>query len=194
MTPDFLASDTYQWLILPLMIFCARVTDVTLGTMRIVFTSRGRRQIAPIFGFFEVFIWIVVISQVVQNLHNIVAYVAYAAGFATGTFVGLLVEDKLAIGTLIVRAIVAKDADVLASRLQRAGFGVTRVDARGAAGAVTLIYTIVKRKDVHEALDIIHAAHPKVFLSIEEVRSTEEGIFPTHPSRYLSPRYRRKSK
>jgi uncharacterized protein YebE (UPF0316 family) len=173
-------SNIFAWVVMPILIFLARVSDVTLGTFRIVFTSRGKRSIAPLFGFVEVFIWIVAISQLMRNVNNIATYVGYAAGFATGTYIGLLLEDKLAIGTLIVRIILKKDSTELIRQLHEAGYGVTKVDAQGSSGKVSLIYTVVKRRDLHEVVDVIHSLHPKAFLSIEEVRSTQEGIFPIH--------------
>ncbi len=126
---QLLSSDVYAWIILPVIVFCSRVMDVSLGTLRIIFIARGRRKVAPLLGFFEVLIWIVVVSQVIQNLHSPLAFVAYAAGFATGNYVGMWIEDKLAIGTLVVRVIVAQEAAQLMKRLHDAGYGVTSVDA-----------------------------------------------------------------
>src|SRR5512139_2116447 len=144
--------EVYAWVVLPLLVFCARVLDVSLGTLRIIFISRGRRKFAPLLGFFEVLIWIVVVSQVIQNLHSPLAFIAYAAGFATGNYVGMWIEDKLAIGTLIVRVIVPQEASQLMARLHDAGYGVTSIDARGSTGQVTLIYTVVKRKDLYDVM------------------------------------------
>jgi uncharacterized protein YebE (UPF0316 family) len=176
--PALSSDQLYAWVILPIIIFFARVCDVTLGTIRIIFVSRGKRNIAPFLGFFEVLIWIVVIGQLVQHLHSITSYLGYAAGFAAGNFVGMYIEDHLAIGTLIVRAIVPSGGEELLQKLHNAGYGVTGVDGEGANGPVKLIYTIVKRRHLKEVVNIIHACHPKAFLSIEDVRSTEEGIFP----------------
>jgi uncharacterized protein YebE (UPF0316 family) len=122
------AFNWYAWVILPLIIFIARIFDVTLGTLRIIFVSRGKRNLAPILGFFEVFIWIVVISQLVQNLESFTAYIGYAAGFAAGNYVGMWLEDKLALGTYILRMITSEDITELVSRLREAGYGVTRVE------------------------------------------------------------------
>jgi uncharacterized protein YebE (UPF0316 family) len=186
--------QVYTWVILPILIFFARVSDVTLGTLRIIFISRGKRRVAPVLGFFEVLIWIVAIGQIVQNLQSVTSYLAYAAGFATGNFVGMFVEDKLAIGTLIVRAIVAHDAGVIAEQLKAAGYGVTTVDARGTTGQVALIFAVIKRKDYVEVMDIIHRIQPKAFVTVEELRSAQEGVFPAHTSRYPGALLRRKMK
>ena len=174
-----LSSDQfYAWVILPIIIFLARVCDVTLGTIRIIFTSRGKRNLAPLLGFVEVLIWIVVIGQLVQNLGSITSYLGYAAGFAVGNFVGMYIEDHLALGMLIVRAIVPGGGDELMKTLRTAGYGVTGVNGEGANGPVKLVYTIVKRRNLKDVVNLIHATHPKAFLSVEDVRSTAEGIFP----------------
>ena len=172
-----------QYVGLPGLVFIARVIDVTLGTLRIIFISRGKKYIAPILGFVETFIWIMAIGQIVRNINDPWSYVAYAAGFASGTVVGMLIEDRLAIGTLIIRTILPGDTHELIERLHNAGYGVTCVPGEGVFGPVTLVYTVIKRKDLQVVTAIIHALHPKAFLSIEEVRSTAEGIFPKNDLR-----------
>lgn len=171
-------TQLYAWVILPLLIFAARVADVTLGTLRIIFTSRGKRRLAPILGFFEVLIWIVAIGQLVQHLSSVTSYLGYAAGFAAGNFVGMLIEDRLAIGIQVVRAIVPGSGEEVMQRLRDAGFGVTSVDGHGSTGQVKLIYTVVKRKHSKDAMNIIHSVHPRAFITVEDVRTAEEGIFP----------------
>jgi uncharacterized protein YebE (UPF0316 family) len=168
----------YSIVLLPLIVFCARVVDVSLGTMRIIFTSRGKRKIAPLLGFVEVFIWIVVVSQVVKNVHSFPAYFGYAAGFAVGTYVGMKIEDRLALGTLIIRIILPQDGELLASRLREAGYGVTVANGLGAGGEVKLIFTAIPRKNLELVTEIIKSVSPKAFFSVEELRSTESGIFP----------------
>lgn len=172
------AFDWYGWVILPIIVFFARITDVTLGTMRIIFTSRGKKNIAPFLGFFETLIWVIVISQIVQNIHSFTAFIGYAAGFATGTFIGMTIEDKIAFGTLLIRVILPEGGDTLKEKLSEAGFGVTVVDGAGAAGPVKLIYTIFQRKNLSAVTSIIHSVNPRAFYSVEEVRSCEQGVFP----------------
>ena len=171
--------DWYVWVGLPLLIFLARVFDVTLGTLRIIFTSRGLRNLAPLLGFIETFVWIVAVSSLVKHAQNLAAYVGYAGGFALGTLVGMFLENKLAIGTVTVRAIIRRDPKELLEALHRASFGFTAVDGRGSSGDVKIIYTTVKRQDLPAVIDIFHRALPGAFLSVEEVRSTELGVFPT---------------
>ncbi len=175
------AFDWYAWVILPLVVFASRVVDVTLGTLRIIFTSRGQRNIAPVLGFVEVLIWIVVVSQVVGRIQNPVAYIGYAAGFATGTYVGMLIEERMAMGTLVLRVILNKGAAELTSALRTAGFGVTSVNGEGAQGPVNLLYTVLQRKNLPLVTKLIREVSPEAFYSVEEVRSSEKGIFPSQP-------------
>jgi uncharacterized protein YebE (UPF0316 family) len=170
--------DWYAWVVLPLIIFFARVCDVTLGTIRIIFISRGMRKYAPFLGFFEVLIWIVVIGQLVQHLSSVTAYIGYAAGFATGNFFGMWLENRLAIGTYMLRIMASEDTSELLKKIHAAGFGVTQVDGYGSIGPVKLVYTVVQRKHVNLVSSIIHEYVPNAFITIEEIRSAEKGIFP----------------
>jgi uncharacterized protein YebE (UPF0316 family) len=182
---DLLSSiDFYVWVGLPLLIFLARVFDVTLGTLRIIFTSRGFRNLAPVLGFIETFVWIIAVSSLVKHAQNVAAYIGYASGFATGTFVGMLLENKLAVGTVTVRAIIRRDPKELIKALHDAGFGVTAVEGQGSSGVVKIIYTTLKRQDLPVVVDIIHRMLPGAFLSVEEVRSTEQGVFPSQKNNF----------
>jgi uncharacterized protein YebE (UPF0316 family) len=176
---EFFSQSTYAMVILPLFIFVARVLDVSMATIRIIFVSRGKKFLAPILGFFEALIWIIVIGQVMQNLGSIFSYIAYAGGFATGTLVGMIIEEKLAIGVVVVRIIVMKDQCQIQRRLSEAGFGVTTVDAQGKTGAVKIIYSIMKRKELDDAIDIIESCDSKVFYSIEDAKKVNLGVFRT---------------
>ena len=131
--------DWFAWVYLPLIVFATRILDVTLGTMRIIFVSRGRKYLAPFLGFVEVLIWITVVSQIVGRAQNIVAYIAYASGFAVGNYVGMVMEDRLAIGTLVVRIILNQNGMALIDSLHGAGYGITYVDGHGATGPVVLV-------------------------------------------------------
>jgi uncharacterized protein YebE (UPF0316 family) len=178
MDNSFFDSNLFSYFVLPLMIFCARICDVSIGTMRIIFVSKGKRNIAPLLGFFEVLIWIIVVSRVMQNLDNYLTYVAYAAGFATGNYVGMIIEERLAVGVQLIRVITHQKGGELLQQLSAGGFGATMVDARGAREDVALIYTIVPRNDLGKVLEIINTFNPKAFYSIEDVKATSEGIFP----------------
>jgi uncharacterized protein YebE (UPF0316 family) len=180
---EFYDSGLFTYAILPLLIFMARIMDVTIGTMRIVMVAKGQKFWAPILGFFEVLIWIITMSKVVQNLDNWMCYVGYASGFATGNWVGLMLEEKLAMGIVKIQIITRKEASQLISALKDAGYGITHHDAHGASGIVSIIHTIVKRTDIDKVDEIIRTYNPKAFYSIEEVKFVSQGVFPIQPAK-----------
>jgi uncharacterized protein YebE (UPF0316 family) len=114
-----------------------------------------------------------------QNLDNYINYVAYAAGFATGNFVGMLIEERLAVGIQMVRVFTGENGYELMQMLNENGYGVTCVEAQGAKEKVNLIYAIVQRNDLKKVIEIINRFNPKAFYTIEDVRATNEGIFPS---------------
>jgi len=140
-------SQIFFQIIIPFLIFFARILDVSLGTIRIIYISRGIRALAAL-GFVEVFIWLLALSQIMKNLANIVNYFAYAGGFAAGNFIGISLEKKISMGKFLVRVITRDESSSLASMLSDQGFGITSVKAQGSTGPVKLIFTVIKRKDV----------------------------------------------
>lgn len=176
-------SGIFTWVILPFLIFLARAVDVSLGTIRIVFVSRGLRFLAPVVGFFEVIIWLLAIRVIMQNLDNAVCYIAYGAGFAMGTFIGLHIEKRMAIGTAIVRIITHKDSTPLIDRLRKEGFGVTSLDAQGKKGLVHVLFMIIRRCDFEKVAKIIQQHNPKAFYTVEDTRIVSEGFYPNRKSR-----------
>lgn len=172
------------WVVIPILIFVARLVDVGLGTIRIIMLNRGRRAIAPILGFVEVLVWLIAIRQIFQHLDNIAAFFGYACGFAAGTVVGMVIEDKLALGMVAVRVITAEDARDLIVRMSESDFGVTSFAAEGVNGKVRLLFTITRRKQLDRVLEIIRDTHPRAFITVSDVRSVSEGVFPQNRYRF----------
>ncbi|MBC7923308.1 MAG: DUF2179 domain-containing protein [Ferruginibacter sp.] len=170
-----ISSAAFNWVVLPLLIFCARISDVTLSTIRIVFVMSGRRNLAPILGFFESLIWLVAISQIMKNISSPVSYVAYAAGFASGTFVGMTIEQKLALGKVLVRVITRREATALLEFLRTSKYGYTNVEAQGKRENVSLIFSVVERQDLQDYIAIIERFNPTAFYTIENVRFVSDG-------------------
>lgn len=164
-------TEFYNWVVFPLLIYFARLCDVSLGTLRGVLASKGKRQIVPFIGFFEVLLWLVAISQIMTNLTNVMCYFAWAAGYATGSFLGLLIEEKLAIGLQVVRIITNQNTEGLTQALTDSHLGYTIFDGTGARGPVKMIFTIVKRKEVPKVATLIKEHHPTAFFSVEDVKS-----------------------
>ncbi|MDR2407453.1 MAG: DUF2179 domain-containing protein [Bacteroidales bacterium] len=175
-------THTFSYIVLPIMIFLARICDVTLGTLRVIFVAHGHKYIAPFLGFFEVFIWIIVISELLGNANNIICYTAYAAGYATGNFVGMLVEERIAIGMVFMRIFAVKGGKELAENFRNSGFGVTLTHAEGSEGNVDILQVVVARKFGGEVQKILNNFNPDIFYVVEDVRSVKKGIFPKKKS------------
>ena len=171
-------SGFYMWIVLPFLIFLARVLDVSLGTVRVIFISRGFKYLSPLIGFFEILIWLLAIGQIMKNLSNPACYIAYAGGFAMGNYVGIRIADRLSLGVVLIRVVTKEDASQLVELLKFANYGVTSVDGHSTAGQVKMVFTIVPRKEIKRVADLIRKFNPKAFYSIEEVSFVEKGIFP----------------
>ena len=174
----FYDSSYFTYLVLPLLIFLARICDVSIGTIRIVMVSKGQKFLAPILGFFEVFIWLLAMAKIFQNLDNWICYFAYSAGFATGNYIGLIIEEKLAFGVVRIQIITAKIASELIAKMTKAGYGITHHDAFGGTEEVSIIYSIIKRTDLPVVLKMIKTYNPNAFYSIVDVKFVNKGVFP----------------
>jgi len=167
-------SAVFTWVILPFLIFSARVLDVSLQTLRIIFVSRGLKYMAPFVGFFEVIIWLLALRVIMENLNNWACYIAYGMG----NFIGIFIEKRLAIGNSIIRIITRKDATKLIEHLRSSGYGVTSIQAEGSEGSVHVIYVIIKRHDLEVIGEVIRDFNPNAFYTVEDVRLVMKGIFP----------------
>lgn len=169
--------DQYPY-ILPVIIFFGRIIDVSLGTLRIIFVSKGEKYIAPVIGFFEVLIWIVVISEIFSRANDFTAYLSYAAGYASGNFIGILIEQKIAYGILLCRVYTKGNGKELVALLNRQNFGATLIHGTGSLGEIDVIETVVDRNQMKRVERIFTEFDPNVFFVVEDVRTKQRGIFP----------------
>jgi len=176
--PDFMYSDIYAWVILPLLIFVARICDVSLDTLRILFINRNLRYWAAVCGFFGVMIWLLVIRQIFQQINNPLCFIAYPAGFAAGNIVGLMIENRISLGKVIVRIITHLEAEELVSALRSNGYGLTVLEAKGATGPVKIIFTVMERSDIPRVVETIKKYNPHTFYSVEDIRFVSEAVTP----------------
>jgi len=174
-----LSEEMYAYLILPLLIFMARICDVSINTIRIIYMLGGRRYTSTILGFFESLIWLLAISQIFKHLDNWVCYVAYPAGFASGIFVGMLMEERIAYGKVIVRIITRKEVMELIQFLNANGFRYTKVVAEGPNGHENLVFTVLQRERLDDLLGKLKEILPTAFYTIEKVKAAAEtGALP----------------
>jgi len=174
----FYDGALFNYLILPFLIFVARILDVSIGTIRIVMVAKGQKFWAPILGFFEVLIWLVAMTRIFENLHNWMCFFGYAAGFAAGNYIGLKIEEKLAMGIVKIQIITRKSADQLIQGLKASGYGITHHDAMGGNKEVSIIYSIIKRTELPKIIEKIKLFNPNAFYSIEDVRFVSHSVLP----------------
>ena len=165
-----------KWVIIPSLIFFARLLDVSIGTLRIVFIARGDKVISPILGFFEVLIWVIAIGQVIQNLNSPAAYIAWAGGFAVGNYLGLYIEQKLALGRVVLRVISTEPATELMNELTQMQFRTIILDAESEEGRMNVLFTIVRRRQIDEIIPMIREKMPKAFFTIESIQQFSDAF------------------
>jgi len=169
------SSEVFSFLILPLLIFVARIADVSINTIRIIYVLGGRRWTATLLGFFESFIWLMAIRQIFEHLDNWICYIAYPGGFACGIYVGMLIEERIAYGKVIVRIITRKDVNDLIAFLNQQQFRFTHLNATGPDGHENLVFTVLERERLEDLLSKMRKLLPTAFYTVEKVNRVSES-------------------
>src|SRR5690349_15901837 len=170
-----ISENIFSYVLLPLLIFIARIFDVSINTIRIIYVLGGRRATATILGFFESFIWLMAIRQIFEHLDNWICYVAYPAGFATGILVGMIIEERIAYGKVIVRIITRKEVRELIAYLNAQQFRYTHVNAEGPDGHENLVFTVLQRENLETLLLKLKEILPTAFYTVEKVNRAAES-------------------
>ena len=168
-------EQVFSFALLPFLIFLARIGDVSINTIRIIYVLGGRRMTASLLGFFESFIWLMAIRQIFEHLDNWICYIAYPAGFACGIFVGMMIEERIAYGKVIVRIITRKEIAELLQYLSAEGFRYTHVNALGPDGHENLVFTVLERERLEDLLFKLKDILPTAFYTVEKVNRAAEG-------------------
>ena len=178
-------ANIFSFLLLPILIFLARIADVSINTIRIIYVLGGRRWTATMLGFFESFIWLMAIRQIFEHLDNWLCYVAYPAGFASGIFVGMIIEERIAYGKVIIRIITRKEVKELIAYLNSKKFRYTHVNAEGPDGHENLVFTVLERERLEELLYKLKDILPTAFYTVEKVnRAAEVGTLVEETGRW----------
>jgi uncharacterized protein YebE (UPF0316 family) len=176
---------------LPLLIFIARVADVSLGTVRLICVNRGHRNVATILAFAEISIWLASVATVLANLTNLLNVLAYASGFTVGNAVGMWLEARLALGSATLLMISRDRGHTIAARLREAGYRLTTLGGNGRDGNVDVCITVVARRNVPVVQAVARAVDPQVFISVEDVRQVNFNTPSGNPLPRPSPRFLR---
>lgn len=162
-----------------LLIFVLRVTDVSLGTLRVLYMVQGRMLVAAALGFLEAGIFIVAISRVFQHIDNPLNMLGYAAGFAVGTATGVTFEGLIASGFILIRIISRERSHQMPPVLRERGFGLTAVRGEGRDGERLVLFLVAPRRRGREALDVVRSIDPEAFVTVESVSRPIGGYLPT---------------
>lgn len=180
-----LSPEVFTFILLPLLIFFARISDVSINTIRIIYVLGGRRWTATILGFFESLIWLMAIRQIFEHMDNWLCYVAYPAGFASGIFVGMIIEERIAYGKVIVRIITRRDINPLLKYLNEKRNRYTHVNAIGPDGHENLVFTVLEREKLEALLVTLKEILPSAFYTVEKVnRAAESGTVVQESTRW----------
>ena len=153
-----------------LLIFALRLLGLTIGTLATLMTVQGRRFYAVVTNSLSALVYVVAIGRVVANLNNVWNILAYCLGVAAGTLVGMLWEQRMALGFAEVRFICAGTGDELAEKLREAGFGVTELYGHGRENAVGIVQAIVPRKNVDAVLAVGKSVDENAIVTVTEAR------------------------
>ena len=170
--------DYFNWIVVLVLICLARIIDVSLGTLRIICLSKGYKRIAPIFGFFEILVWLLAIREVLVNLHNPLSYITYALGFALGNYVGIAIEKKLSLGHVLFRVVCKGDGNGFTNFMEEHDFGFTVFSGRGIQSWVKLLFSVLNRRDLKKVFPAIKRSLPDAFYTVENIKKVKQGIFP----------------
>jgi uncharacterized protein YebE (UPF0316 family) len=160
-----------------LLIFVLRVSDMSLDTLRLLFVMRGRKLTAGIIGTLQAAVFIVAVAGVLTRPLNLFTIAGYALGFGVGIVLGMVVEERLAIGYLMFRVYSPEHGRRIADGLRAAGHAVTEFSAQGREGEMTVLNSAVKRKDSSEVRKVILKIDPDAFITVDEVRPLQRGYF-----------------
>lgn len=163
--------------LLCIKIFCARICDVSLGTIRTIFTVKGRNIIASLIGFIEICIWFTIVREALNtNETSILIMVSYAGGYATGTFIGGRLSNKLIKTNFTVQVIT--DKYELANILREKGYAVTILNAQGQAREKNkyMLYIEVRNKSFMKLQEFIKENDEKAFIVVNETKFVQNGF------------------
>lgn len=169
--------DLFVWVFIPTLIFLARTIDVSLATMRHILVFKGYRKLVPALAFVEAMILLLAITQTMQNLDNAAAFLAFAGGFSAGTYAGMVLEEKLALGYQLVRVIAPGETEGLTELVREKAAGHTSVKAAGNTGPVSIFLIVSERKRLKSLVEALNTLKPKPFYTVEDVRSVGSSFF-----------------
>ena len=165
--------------LLYIIIFIAKIIEVTIGVLRMVLITKGERKLATVIAFFEIVIWLLVVSTVLVDItEDPFKVLAYAAGFAFGQMFGSLLEDKIALGNIRVEIIADEDIGIkLANHLRENKFGVITIEASGMTHKKMIIFLYAARKQMKNILNLCNEVSKDLVITVDDIRPLAGGYY-----------------
>ncbi len=160
-----------------LFVFFLRVTDMSLDTVRLLMVMRGRKPLAGLIGAVQAAVFILAVSAVLSGPLNVWTVTGYSLGFATGVMLGMVVEERMALGYVMLRVYSPANGPAMAGALREAGYAATEVMGRGKTGELTIVNCVVNRRDVASVRSILDRVDANAFITVDEVRPMQHGYF-----------------
>lgn len=188
--------ELFGYIVIPLLIFISRIVDVSLGTIRILLISKGKKLSATGLGFIESAVWLLAIREILGNLDNVISYIAYPAGYAAGTYVGMLIEERFIKGKVILRVIVKKDLEALLEDFKEEKQNYTILEGEGLKGNSKILFVVLNQEKINSTLKKIKKHNPNAFYTLESLKYARDPIDlnPKKRNRLMKYRFFKKGK
>ncbi|MCI9233169.1 MAG: DUF2179 domain-containing protein [Bacilli bacterium] len=164
--------------ILCIKIFCARIMDVSLGTVRTVLTVKGKKGYASLIGFVEVLIWFIIVQEAMNTeLTSIFIAISYAGGYATGTYIGGFISQKFIPGNFGVQIITSIKKSSMIESLRKEGYAVSVINVKGQEEDKLMLFIEIDKKRFNHLQSIVKELDDKAFLVVNETKMVQNGYF-----------------
>jgi uncharacterized protein YebE (UPF0316 family) len=160
-----------------IVIFILRIINISLDTLRVLFMMRGKKPLVWILGFIEALIFVLVITSVLNHIDNPLNVIGYAAGFATGSILGVFIEERLAVGFSEVHIVSPRRGKAIADHLREEGYAVTEIPARGKDGMVSMLSSSVRRRQLSKVEEAVREIDEEAFVTVEDIRPVSRGFW-----------------
>jgi uncharacterized protein YebE (UPF0316 family) len=165
-------------LLIAAMIFMLRIVDVSIGTIRVLYTVQGRRLVSGALGVVESAVWIFAISRALAYVDHPLSMIGWAFGFGAGAMVGITLERWVASGSILMRIISPGSSTEMRHALAEHEFGLTAIDGQGHKGAVQVLFVVAPRRRGKELIRLVQTIDPRAFVTIDPVTRAMGGYLP----------------
>lgn len=162
-----------------IIIFLARIADVSLGSLRIILLGKGKAKLAFLFGFLEIFVWFIVAKDALNQGNNWWIVFSYCIGYAAGTYIGSMINEHFVGGQLGVQVVTSNHNYHIIEEIRKKGFAVSTLNIEGKDKSVSkyMLFIEIDKMKFDDLKKIVHQLDPKAFLVVSETKYVQNGYF-----------------